>query len=111
MSDTYTKSNLEARIAELEDQLKKQDRKIRLLGTVAAIGYQALFRDPLKEFFDAPEFWEVIYEDNASCHNACHRQRRDAEKKLREKEVAANDRLLECLENCGDLFPILNKEG
>jgi hypothetical protein len=110
MSDTYTKPNLEARIAKLEDQLKKQDRKIRLLGTVATIGYQALFRDPLKEFFDAPEFWEVIYEDNAPCHNACYQQWWDATMKLREKEIAANDRLLECRENCGDLFPFLKKE-
>ena len=118
MSNSYTTTDLEARVVELETLLQKQNEKIGLLGAVAITsGYQALFVDPLQKFFDAPEFWEVIVEDNTACINACIKDWRQTRSTLlaelmaetvannRERFAEIDDRLLECYRSCGGLFP------
>ena len=71
MSKLYEDDQLAAKVAELEKIVEKQDKKIRVLGVLMSVN-NSLLGDPIKGFFDAPEFWELIYEDWGACHNRCH---------------------------------------
>lgn len=110
MSDTYSDVDLKDRIVELETRLQKLDAKIMLIGKIMGTPqFQSLFDDPLKRFFEAPEFWEIIYEDNVPCHNECSRMYHAAIEACDEYDQEcikrAGDAVLECRENCGDPFP------
>ena len=106
MSSSYSTAELEARIAELENRVQRQDRKIRALGTIAVHSQSSPFQDPLKRFFEEAEFWEVIYEDFSSCFNRCWAAYRQAEAACDAGDTdclnQARDNLLECRSGCGD---------
>jgi hypothetical protein len=102
MSDDYSRNDLEVRIAELEDQLKRQDTKIKVLGV--ALSLVSPFADPLDNFFNAPEFWEVVYEDPGACVNRCYKRYKaevDACNGDEDCELAAVRDYLSCNESCG----------
>lgn len=76
MPDSYPDGRLEERIERLEVKLKKQEEKIVLLADMLHVSSvlarrSSPFDHPLKQFFDAPEFWEMVYEDPAACQNRC----------------------------------------
>lgn len=66
-----TSTDAQSQIARLEKQVKAQDRKIKTLAFVATSSRDSVFQSPLRQFFGAKEFWEVIYEDSAACANQC----------------------------------------
>ena len=70
-------SDLEARIAKLESQFQAQERKIETLASAVTLSRASVFDSPLRQFFDAPEFWEVVYEDDAECHHNCRQIYKD----------------------------------
>jgi len=109
MPSHYSEVDLEARIVELENRLKQLDKKIRLLGFVATF-HQPLFDAPLKRFFNAPEFWEVVYEDAGACLNQCNTAYQAAIAACDENDEdclsrAARDHIA-CRKGCGDLADI-----
>ncbi|NOR23918.1 MAG: hypothetical protein GQ542_05900 [Desulforhopalus sp.] len=65
---------LETKIAQLENQANEQEKKIKILAAAVTRSRASVFDPPLKQFFDAPEFWEVVYEDKGACHNECYQQ-------------------------------------
>lgn len=107
MPQTYTAADLENRIVELENQLRKQEKKIRLLGTIASMSHASPFDSPLQQFFDdADKFWTDIFEDKAACHNRCAATlAQDLSNCNGDKACikAAYKRVLACHNECGDL--------
>ena len=63
---------LEAKIVELENQNHAQTRQIEYLAGAATLGKASVFDTSLQQFFNSPEFWEVVYEDKGVCHAQCH---------------------------------------
>jgi hypothetical protein len=106
MSHSHKNKDLEARIVELENQLIKQNRQIKVLGTIAAFGPSSPFDSPLKQFFDAANFWDVIYEDTGACFSRCSMQYHAALKRCRgDKDciAAAQKEAIACHTDCGPL--------
>ena len=68
----YKTEDLEARIAKLESQIQAQQRGIKILALAATTSRGSVFDSPLQQFFDAPEFWEDIYQDEEACHSKCY---------------------------------------
>lgn len=91
-------------ISELEGKVEAQERAIVALASAATLSRASVFDSPLKQFFDAPEFWEVIEVDQAACHNSCYRA-------YKAKLVACGDdeecqfnaavETVECHDQCG----------
>ena len=93
----------EARIAELENQLAQQERKIQFLAAAVTRSSATVFDSPLRRFFEAPEFWEVVYEDVGACHNRCHDQfqnQHDACEGDRDCEIDAAIESADCHDEC-----------
>jgi hypothetical protein len=96
-------TDADARLAKLEQQVQSQDKKIKLLARAATLNRASIFDDPLDQFFDAPEFWQVVYEDKAACYTACFQNYKGAFKgcngeKPCEQEVA--NQLVACNKKC-----------
>ena len=107
MTALYERKELENRVAELEEKLSRMDKKIRLLGYVVATRVRP-WDDPLKNFFDAPEFWEVIYEDQGACYNRCFSRNQAASIACHEDPNCDTAELEICSDECGELgaFPL-----
>lgn len=65
-------TEMQNRIERLEGQLEVQQSKVESLAIAATVSSASVFDSPLSQFFAAPEFWEVIYEDQGACHNRCY---------------------------------------
>jgi hypothetical protein len=106
MSSSYDEASLEDRIAELESQLKQQEERIRTLGVGISLSSFSVFDDPLDNFFNAPEFWEVVVPDNSACHADCGKRYRaslkaaNGDRELIRKAMRA---ATACHRACGDL--------
>jgi hypothetical protein len=107
MPQTYANADLESRIVELEDRFRKQEKKIRLLGTLASMSHASPFDSPLQQFFDdADKFWTDVFEDNAACHNRCTAALAQDVSNCNGDEAcikAAYKRARACHAECGDL--------
>jgi outer membrane murein-binding lipoprotein Lpp len=80
-------ADLEARIVKLESQVQAQERKIETLASAATLNRASVFDTPLRRFFEAREFWEVVYEDAAACHNNCYQAYKDSLEACKEEET------------------------
>ena len=100
-------ADLETRIANLENQANEQERKIRFLANAATRSRASVFDSPLRQFFAAPEFWEVVYEDEGACRNNCYQafqQQFDACDGDKDCEAKAADDTVACQQKCGSPF-------
>ena len=97
---------IELRVTELETQVESQQRKIATLATALTIARASVFDPPLQQFFDAPEFWQLVFVDEGACHNGCY----DAYVSQvtscgddKECQLKAAQETIACHEQCGDL--------
>ncbi len=100
-------SELETRIIKLEEQANKQDKKIKLLTSAVTRSSASVFDPPLKQFFDAPEFWEIVYEDKGVCHNNCYQQYKQELKACNGDKQCENEAAIKtvaCHKKCGSPF-------
>jgi len=99
-------SALRERIEELESQVEAQDRKIETLTVALTRSRASAFEEPLRRFFDSPEFWENIYVDAGTCHHRCHTdhaEMREACERADDPEDCENrvvDDLTACHQGC-----------
>ena len=94
----------EARISELEGKVEVQERAIIALASAATLGRGSVFDSPLQRFFDAPEFWEFIEVDRASCHSQCAQSYRARLEACGDDEGCQDDAAeakLDCHIQCG----------
>jgi hypothetical protein len=100
----YNTEQLEDKIAELEAQLRKQDKKIRMLATLLSHRFSP-FDDPLDQFYYEPEFWDELYEDTGACHYECYKAFRVAMTDCGDDQdcrQAALSKHVACHEDCDD---------
>ena len=100
----YETKDPEERIAALESRLQAQGRAIRVLVVAAITRRGSVFDSPLKQFFDAPGFWEDVLGEEEDCE--CFQGQEDRIKACEKEEdpQACEDQitqdLLECLRGC-----------
>jgi hypothetical protein len=108
----------EVRIKELSAQLASKDKAIKILNqkldVSVAIARISVGNSPLKNFFEAPEFWATISEDPNACGNQCYRvyqaalQNCNTSPTLEERErcrTQAAVSQVDCIKGCGvDVF-------
>jgi hypothetical protein len=100
MSGDYKEDSVEAKIARLEAQCKKQDEKIRLLGTVLSVVHFSPFDSPLAKFFArADNFLDFVVEDKVPAWNECTKTYRKALARCGDNETC-RERVLAEFENC-----------
>lgn len=97
-----------SRIATLENQVKAQDRKVKLVAAALRTNHGSLFDAPLARFLNEKGFWEVVYGDDAACSNRCGNLYDQAIEACRKKEgeektlceIDAGAKSFQCHSNC-----------
>jgi hypothetical protein len=74
----------------------------------------SVFDPPLRRFFDAPEFWELVYEDVGLCHHNCYQAFTAALEACQQEDpiddaclIEAADEVVACHDACEPLFGII----
>jgi len=80
MSKTYKKSKLKARIAALEAENQRLNEAVKQIAILVTHSRTSPFDDPWTRFFNEPEFWEIVYVDQASCQKGALELKKQADK-------------------------------
>jgi hypothetical protein len=80
MSGKYKKRKLKARIAALEAENQRLSEAVKQIATLVTHARTSPFDDPWTRFFNEPEFWEIVYVDQAACQKRALELKKRADK-------------------------------